>query len=254
MRNNLKLFILFLVVNIALIPSAYSTISKSIDLIYWTPFSGGDARPMLNIVNAFNQSQMDINVRMKLFAWTKYYPELISAMESGKVPDIAIVHSSKLGEMASTGMISDINIIAKSAGIHWDDFSENTLKETIINDKHLAIPLDTHALIMFYNKTYLKKAGLLDKNENLLMKSGVEGFISFLKTLKKTLPKNVAPFGSPTNNDYPFWIWYALYSQIEGGGSYIVNGKAAFNNAPGPEGLRCIDCYERSRIVAGKDT
>ena len=240
MKKKLKVVVLFLMIFSVLIPKSYGQLEKAIQLDYWVPFSGTDARPMQNLVNDFNESEVGIEVNMKLIEWDQYYSDLYTSLRSNYAPDIAIAHTSKLEELSSTKMLTDINAIAKETGMSWDEFSENTLNATIKDGKYLAIPLDTHALIMFYNKTLLKEAGLLDKNGKILMQPGVAGFMSFLKILKRKLPENTYPFVSATDNVYPFWIWYALYSQIEGGGAYIVNGKAAFNNSQARKALNVL--------------
>lgn len=202
----------------------------TIMLKYWVPFSGGDGEYMQGLVDEFNETHDDIQVEMLNIKWADYYTKLRTSLVSRTSPDIAIAHTSMLAELSPTGMLTDINTLAEEAGIDWSEFSENVLNATIRDGKYLAVPLDTHALIMYYNKDYLNEAGVLDADGNIIMEAGADGFINMLKKLKKSLPDDVHPFVVSTNNICPVWVWYAFYNQIDGGGSYLVDGKAAFNN------------------------
>lgn len=201
-----------------------------IEINYWTPFSGGDGEYMQKMVEKFNTSQTDIKVKMLNNVWDDYYTKIRTSLVSKTAPDICIAHASHLAELNKTGMLSDINGFAKDAGLNWSDFAENPLKATMIGGVHIAIPNDTHALIMYYNTDYFKTAGLLDANGKIIMGQGPDGFIAMLEKLKTVLPSGAYPFVNSTDNICPFWMWYALYSQINGGGEFIKDKKAVFNN------------------------
>ncbi len=222
-------------------PSVFDTTENNkINLVYWIPFSGTDARPMADMVRTFNKIQNETFVNMKLIEWSKYYISLKNSFNSEQSPDIAIAHSSILEELYSKELLTDLQPYAKLADIHWEAFFEKSLSKVIREDKYLAIPIDTHVLVMYYNKKHLKKAGLLGSEGQILMAPGLDGFMSLLKTLKSELPENVSPLISATENIYPFWIWYAFYSQIEGGGHYIQNNKAVFNNPKARQALKVL--------------
>ncbi len=210
------------------------------ELTYWIPFSGTDARPMAEMVRLFNESHPESFVRMHLIQWPDYYDKLLTSIQAGQPPDIAVLHSSRLEEFYAKNLLTDLKDYALVSGIYWKDYFENTLAKVIRGNTYLAIPIDTHALVMYYNKDLLKKAGLLDTQGKLLMNPGLNGFISFLETLKQQLPEGVSPFIAATDNVYPFWIWYALYSQTEGGGGYIRNNRAIFNNPQAREAMQVL--------------
>jgi multiple sugar transport system substrate-binding protein len=209
-----------------------------VNLKYWVPFSGGDGEFMEELVNEFNSTHEDIQVEMLNIEWDNYYTKLRTSLISKSGPDVAIAHASKLAELVPTGMVEPIDTVAGEAGIDWATYTDNQVSAVTIDDKRYAVPLDTHALIMYYNKDYLGDAGLLDENENIVMDPGVDGFVSMLETLQGKLPEGVFPFASNTDNVYPFWTWYALNSQ--NGGSYIEDGKAAFNNEAGKQALQVL--------------
>ena len=216
------------------------TASKKIELNYWVPFSGGDGDFMKAMVEEFNKTNPDIQVKMLNLKWEEYYTKLRTAVASKQAPDVAVAHSSKLGELVPGGMIEELDPIAKKAGVNWDSFNENILKATIFEDKHMAIPLDTHAMVMFYNKKILGEAGLLDDNGKPKMEPGAAGFVQFLKQVQEKAPKNVMPYVGTSNGNAPYWMWWSLYSQMDGKLLSEDGKKAAFNNKEGKEALQFI--------------
>ncbi|RWZ54506.1 ABC transporter substrate-binding protein [Halobacillus fulvus] len=214
--------------------------SGTVELDYWVPFSGGDGEYMAEMVDEFNSSQDDIQVNMLNVDWGEYYTKLRTALASNTAPDVSIAHQSKLSELVPTGALTDLSQVAEEVEFDWSNISENQLEATVFDDKNYAVPLDSHALIMYYNKDYLADAGLLDENEEIKMEPGVDGFVSMLEELQASLPDGVFPFASQTDDVHPFWIWYALYSQMEDGGEYITDDQASFNNAAGEEALQVM--------------
>jgi multiple sugar transport system substrate-binding protein len=214
--------------------------SKKMELNYWVPFSGGDGDFMKEMVAEFNKTNPDIQVKMLNLKWEQYYTKLRTAIASNQGPDIAVAHTSKLGELVPSGMIEELDPIAEKTGIKWDSFNQNILNATIFEDKHMAIPLDTHAMIMFYNKKILGDAGLLDENGKPKMEPGAAGFVNLLKQVQKKAPKDVMPFVGTSNGNVPYWMWWSLYSQMNGKLLSEDGKKAAFNNKEGKEALQFI--------------
>lgn len=212
-----------------------------VELKYWTPFSGGDGDFMKAMVDKFNQTQKDIKVEMLNMKNEEYYTKIRTALVAKQGPDVAIGHTSKLPELVSTNALENLDEVAKEAGVDWNSFNQNILNSSVYNNKHMAIPLDTHAEIMFYNKKILGDAGLLDANGKPKIAPGADGFMAFLKEVKSKVPADVMPNASTSTGNHPFWIWWSLYSQM--GGKMISDDgkKAAFNNEKGLKALQTIE-------------
>ncbi len=226
------IFIIFsLLVSLCL--ARTETVTK---LEYWVLFSGGDARPMQMIVEKFNATHPAIQVKMKLIRWEQYYPTLKDSIASKNPPDVAIVHASLIKQYVDANAILNLAPYKKT----WDVYPKNILDIIRQDDAYYAVPIDLHPQVLFFNKKYLAQAGLLDKNQNPIIKSGAEGFVEFLKTLKQKLPTNIKPLSTPTLDIYPLWIWYSLYTQQNNNGGYIQNNKASFNNKQGKRALEVL--------------
>ena len=220
--------------------------AEPIEVVYWTPFSGNDEQPMADLVAEFNDSQSDVVVRMVNHVWVDYYPKLESYLQNGTTgPDIAVVHTSKLAALVDH--LRDIAPYAEEASVDWSSYAASVIRPTQFGPRQHAIPLDTHALVMYYNKKLLRDMKLLSEDEEPLIEPGEMGFLDFLETIKSHIEEDpslddevVYPFVTATDNVFVFWSWYSLYSQITGGGSYIKDGKAAFNNIQAREAAHLL--------------
>jgi multiple sugar transport system substrate-binding protein len=220
--------------------SKKESVNKVVNLKYWVPFSGGDGDYMKAMVAEYNKTHDDVQVEMLNLKWEEYYTKLRTAVASKQGPDVAVAHTSKLGEIVPAGMVYELDPIAEKAGIKWDSYNENILNATIFEGKHMAMPLDTHALIMFYNKKILGDAGLLDGNGQPKMEPGADGFVKMLKQVKEKTGQDIMPFVGTSNGNVPFWMWWTLYSQMDGQLLTEDGKKAAFNNAEGKKALQFI--------------
>lgn len=209
---------------------------KTVELNYWVPFSGSDGEFMEDMVNSFNESQSEIKVKFMNNNWDNYYPKLLSSLQAKSAPDVAVAHVSHLAELAPTGMLEPLDDLAKDAGLDWSTFGKNQEDAIIRDGKHYAVPLDTHAVVMYYNKKFLGDAGLLNEDGTIKMEPGAEGFTKMLETLKAKLPGDVSPMIIGSNNVFTYWIWYALVQQQ--GGTYFKDGKPTIDT---PEGKKAME-------------
>lgn len=212
-------------------------------LHYWVLFSGGDARPMQLIVDKFNAQHPNINVKMKVIRWSRYYDRLTDSIKNNKTPNIAIVHASLLHRYIESKQLTNLD----SYGIQWQEFSPTLLQYMQYKKSHYAVPLDTHPQLLYFNKKYLRQANLLDKNQEPIIEAGVDGFINFLTTLKKKLPEDIRPLATANLNVYPFWIWYSLYMQHKDA-HYITDNKASFNNKAGKDALEVLKKLRNTHV------
>lgn len=220
---------------------------KAIELKYWVPFSGSDGEFMEGMVKKFNDSQSEIKVEFMNNNWDNYYPKLISSLASKSAPDVAVAHVSHLAELIPTGMLQPIDDLAADAKLDWSTYGKNQENSVVRDGKHYAIPLDTHAVVMYYNKKLLRDAGLLNEDGTIKMEPGAEGFTAMLTTLKEKLPADVSPMIIGSNNVFTYWIWYALVQQQ--GGTYFKDGKPTVDTPEGKKAMELMQTWLKEGLM-----
>jgi len=220
-------------------------------LEYWTPFSGGDNRFMTEMVDRFNAEHPDIQVKQTNSRLDDYYQRLRTAILAGNAPDVAIIHTTSLPQFVQNGYIEDVTEPAKRAGLELGGFNPNILDAATYDGRMYAVPLDTHALVLYYNKKHLAAAGLLDEEGRPTIAGGPEGFESFLARIKEAVPSGVAPMAQPSTRIDSVWLWWSLYNQMEGGGVFYNADAtaAALDNPKALEALEFVNgLYEKEFI------
>ncbi len=208
--------ILTLTLVLVLLASALA-FAQPVEIEFWTLFSGGDGLYMDQIVAEFNKQHPDIKVNSTLLEWGQYYTKLTTGIATGNAPDVAVSHTSRLRDLVDQGLLMELDNPAKMENVNWDTFFPAILDATILDGMHYAIPIDTHPIVLYYNKDYVEKAGLLDADGNLILENTPEGFIKFYTALQQALPEDAFALSVPTGGDDPFRIWFSLYSQMGGG-------------------------------------
>ena len=221
--------------------------TEVVKLTYWVPFSGSDGEYMENMVKSFNESQKEIQVEFMNNNWDNYYPKLLSSLSAKSAPDVAVAHVSHLAELIPTGMVEPLDALATEAGLDWSTYGKNQETSVIRDGQHVAIPLDTHAVVMYYNKKYLGDAGLLNADGSIKMDPGAEGFTKMLEVLKEKLPADVSPMVIGSNNVFTYWIWYALVQQQ--GGTYFKDGQPTINTPEGKVAMELLQTWLNKKLM-----
>jgi multiple sugar transport system substrate-binding protein len=229
-----------------------SPVSK-LRITFWSPFSGGDGQFMAALVQQFNAENQDhIKVEQVNNNSGDYYTKLPTAIVTEEAPDVAIIHSSKYSQYVPAGFLYNIDSLALEAGVKWEDYNPAILKSTVINHQHFGIPLDTHMEVMYYNKKWLRQAGLLDEHEKPILSAGEAGFSDFLKKIQLKTPADIAPLAEPNVRIDALWLWYSMYNQmnIDGGRMYTDDGKtAAIDNPSALKSLQYVNSLYTSKLI-----
>ncbi|MCI3926249.1 ABC transporter substrate-binding protein [Paenibacillus sp. TRM 82003] len=233
-------------------PAQREPAQSAVRLDYWTPFSGGDNVFMTEMVERFNAEQDEIEVVQTNSRLDDYYSRLRTAILAGNAPDVAIVHATSMPQFVQNGYIEEITAPAAEIGIDWSQFNPNIREATEYDGRAYALPLDTHALVMYYNKEHLRLAGVLDETTGQpMIGEGAEGFKAFLEAIRSSAPADVAPLAMPSTRIDAVWFWWSLYHQMsEGGGFYNAEGTATtIDNPQALEALTYIDGLYDSELI-----
>lgn len=206
--------------------------AKPIEINYWGLFTGGDGDFMKDLIAKFNEEQDEIRVKYMSLIYDEYYMKLRTAAATGRGPDMAISHLTNLSVLNNEGVLAPFDEAAEKAGLDWSRFNQNILSQSIIDGKHMAIPLDAFAFVFFYNTKILKDAGLLGSDGKPAIEPGEEGFMKFLRELKAKVPNDTGVFVTYMDHSTSHRLFMTLFAQT-GGKVLSDDGKKIIFNENG---------------------
>ncbi|MEK4853278.1 ABC transporter substrate-binding protein [Paenibacillus sp. FSL H7-0756] len=226
-------------------------VAEPVTLEYWTPFSGGDNIFMTELVEQFNKEHQDIRIDQINSRLDDYYSRLRTAILSGNAPDLAIIHATNLPQFVQNSYIEPLDGLAADTSLDWGQFNAKIAESTVYGGTHYAVPLDTHTLVLYYNKKYLREAGLLDAEDKPVISRGEQGFTAFLQKLKQSVPSGVAPLALPSTRIDSVWLWWSLYNQMPGGGVFYnpEGTRAVFNNEASLAALEFVNSLYQQELI-----
>ena len=132
---------------------------------------------MVAMEAAYTQAHPEVNLQSTILTWgNPYYTKLALAIRSGSPPDVAIMHLSRINEFGPPGLLTPLSLDLLAAhGMEPKDFTPLAFTKAHFNGQLLAIPLDTHPFVQYYNTKLCQKAGLLDGSGQLAGDQGPAG-------------------------------------------------------------------------------
>lgn len=187
-------------------------------VVWWDFLGGGDGVRMKKLIEDFNAAHAGaIKIDATTLEWgTPFYAKVQTSAAVGEAPDIMTYHASRIPLAVEQGVMQEITADDWAAmGLSSADFAPATWDAVTIEGKQYAVPLDTHPIVLYYNKDLLEKAGMLDENGRPKGMDSREGFTATLQALKDSGVK--FPLGSVTaDGNFMFRTIYSLVGQQGG--------------------------------------
>lgn len=101
-----------------------------------------------------------ITVKLQGTSWDSYWSKIGTLLASGKAPCIIGMQSLRLSSYGNAMLPLD-DLMAKY-GVKAEDFDKPILDGLKSDGKQVAIPYDSGPMVVFYNRTLFKQAGLAD--------------------------------------------------------------------------------------------
>lgn len=224
------------------------------DVIFWNLFGGGDGANMQLMVNGFRKKDAPTTVEATTLPWgNPYYTKLALASASGRTPDVAIAHLSRLPLLARAGLLEAVETegIGK-VGITQDKFTPAAWKKATVDGKVYAVPLDTHPWVLFYNVALAKKAGLLNAAGNgLKPMKGKDDFIAALKAMKQATGSYGAVMAITADPATCWRFFMMLYSGIAGPLVTNLGAKLTANQSAMEEVFAFMQTLTKQGLIPG---
>ena len=111
---------------------------------------------MAKMVDSFNQANPDICVKMTIVPGTETnIAKLLTSIRGGAAPDVYLADRFTVPQRAAEGVLAEL----PEAGALKDQYLEFAWNETQFQGKTFALPFDTDARALFYNKDMIAAAG-----------------------------------------------------------------------------------------------
>jgi multiple sugar transport system substrate-binding protein len=234
-------------------------------ITYWDFLGGGDGVRMKQIVEEFNKGQSEIHINESTLTWGEpFYTKVHTAVVSGETPDVMTYHLSHFpAGIANKDLRPITTEELTQAGLKASDFQKSLIDRSLElsktfgkTDQLFGVPLDIHTIVLYYNKTALQKAGLLDAEGKPSGLDGVESFTKMLTAVKaKTHLIPVAWSGTNSEDPASCWrVWYTLFKQQNG--DFLKDGQLSFESvtAPGSKALQVIADWAKDGLVPKNTT
>jgi multiple sugar transport system substrate-binding protein len=194
-------------------------------IVWWDFLGGGDGIRMKSMIEEFNKEHAGkVEIEATTLEWgVPFYSKVQTSAAVGQGPDMMTYHESRMPLGVSTGSLSEITPAEmKASGIQAADFGPANWKAAQGADgKQYGIPLDIHSIILYYNKTLLKNAGLLGDDGK---PKGLDGVANWDAALAKLTANGVVGLSTATADGGTMWrIFYTLLNQQDG--VFLKDGK-----------------------------
>jgi multiple sugar transport system substrate-binding protein len=197
---------------------AATSLSAQETVVWWDFLGGGDGVRMKQLIEDFNAAhQGEIAIDATTLEWgVPFYTKVQTSVAVGEAPDIMTYHASRIPLAVDQDLLSEITPADWEAmGLGQGDYAEATWDAVSVEGKQYAVPLDTHPIVLYYNKDLLAAAGRLNDDGTPMGMDSREGFTETLQALKDN---GVSfPLGSVTaDGNFMFRTIYSLVGQQDG--------------------------------------
>lgn len=132
---------------------------------FWSLFTGGDGEFFDAMINEFNATHTDIQMKTDTVKFDSYYTKLTAALAAGTAPDLVVVHEANIRNYVPDQLLA-LDPYLEENNFPVDDFVSAPLEACKFDGQYYAIPLDVHPIIMYANTALLKQAGINDLPTN----------------------------------------------------------------------------------------
>ena len=133
-------------------------------VVWWDFLGGGDGVRMKQLIADFNAAHAGkVKIDATTLEWgTPFYAKVQTSAAVGEAADIMTYHASRIPLAVSQDILEEITADDMSKmGLSASDFAPATWDAVTVDGKQYAVPLDTHPIVLYYNRDLLKKAGVL---------------------------------------------------------------------------------------------
>jgi len=162
---------------------ACSEAGKGQQITMWSPLTGPDGDEMTGLANKFSQEN-SLGIKVTHTAQPDYLQKLNTAAAGNSLPEMTVIRAGDIGEMAGRNVLKPMSdaALTEAGGVDTlkGEFTEAVWKAGEVKGKRYTIPLDTHPLVLYYNKDMFQKAGITVPTDRPMTKEEFEKAVDAL--------------------------------------------------------------------------
>jgi multiple sugar transport system substrate-binding protein len=192
-------------------------------VVWWDFLGGGDGVRMKKLIEDFNAEHAGkIKIDATTLDWgVPFYTKVQTSAAVGEAPDVMTYHASRIPLAVSQDILDVVTAEDwQKMKLSQDDFAAATWDAVTIDGKQYAVPLDTHPIVLYYNKDLLSAAGALGDDGKPKGMDSRDNFTATLQTLKDSGVE--FPLGSVTADGN--FMYRTIYSFMCQQGGELLTG------------------------------
>ena len=210
---------------------AFQPPANNVELTVWNPFTGPDGNFFSQIVDDFNAATPTVKVTVQTQPGAEYTQRLEAAAAANQLPHVLAAGYDALPLLNENGIVVPIDEFAQTGGYDASMFPEAIWNAGQWKDQRVGIPIDTHPMILYYNKKLFTDAGL-DPEAPPTDKASFEAAIKAIS--EKTDADRLQMVASgPGANFLVGILWATLFYQGGGEWTNADFSEATFNSDAG---------------------
>ena len=189
-------------------------------VVWWDFLGGGDGVRMKTLISEFNEANSgEVAIDATTLEWgVPFYTKVQTSVAVGQAPDVMTYHASRIPLAVSQGVLDEITPADwKAMGFAEKDFAAQIWDGVTGPDgKIYGVPLDTHPIVLYYNKDVLAAAGQLKDDGTPVGMGSREEFTAMMQAVAES-GKVKFPLASVTaDGNFMFRTIYSLMGQQNG--------------------------------------
>jgi len=160
------------------------------------------------VLKVFQERNPGIQVEYINIPSGEYLAKITAMMAAGTPPDVFFLNNIDFPGMASRGVLAPLDAFIQRDKYPTADIFPGILKAFQWEGKQYGLPRDVSNLVVFYNRTLLRKAGLPDPKPDWTW----EDFLRYAKALTVEKDGKRVQWGVSFQTFYLFWepwVWSA---------------------------------------------
>jgi multiple sugar transport system substrate-binding protein len=129
-------------------------------LDFWNGFTGPDGPALQQVVDDFNASQDEIEVKTNIMPWDTLYQKVLTSVASDGGPDIIAMSASRIPQFADEGLFMPVDDYYENADNDSAALAEAAVEASIYDGQNYGVPVNYAPMMMYYNKDLFTATGL----------------------------------------------------------------------------------------------